>query len=196
VDESLKRSGGAVSNTDSENLDAWIKSVGQISAPVLAGFSITVVIVVSDDARNFRWPGWAILALTVAAIALIATLQAAKHALQNRWPRVDRIGKPKWLKHVSYLKLTPEERAWFWRKRTRNFYHSGLTALLIGLAFTLAPPTGAVEEAPRWFASGLALVACLIEAFLFLTAGPDRPLTSDTESETDTESNTESNTLL
>jgi CHASE1-domain containing sensor protein len=168
VSKSLNHLGGVGSSATSESLDAWIKSVGDISAPVLAGFSVTVVIVVSDNAGSFRWPGWAILALTVAAIALIATLQCARHALKNRWPRADEAIAPKLRKHIWYLKLTPGERAWFWRRRTRNFYHSGLTALLAGLALTLAPPSGAREEGVRWLASGLAFVACLIEAFVFL----------------------------
>ena len=168
MNKPLSHPSASPSNAASESLDAWIKSVGDISAPVLAGFSVTVVVVVSDNARSFRWPGWAIIALTIAAIALVATLQCARHALKSRWPRSDETGDSKLWQRIWYLKLTAEERAWFWRKRTRNFYHSGLTALLAGLALTLAPPSGAGEEGLRWFASGLAFVACGVEALAFL----------------------------
>jgi hypothetical protein len=44
-----------------------IDSVAGVASPLLAGFSLASVIVVSDDARNFRWPGAAILALAVDA---------------------------------------------------------------------------------------------------------------------------------
>jgi hypothetical protein len=68
--------------------------------------------------------------------------------------------------------MTPKERTEFWRKATRNFYHLGITALLAGLAFTLAPQHGGgVQGILRWTATGLALVACVIETFVFLTAG-------------------------
>jgi|SRR5215467_3762592 len=168
MNNSVDRQKGEFPSTASESFDAWLKSVGDVSAPVLAGFSITVVIVVSDNAGSFRWPGWAILALTAAATTLIATLQCARHALRSSWPRADETRFPKLAKHVGYLRLTEEERVGFWRKRTRSFYHSGLTALLAGLALTLAPPSGAKEEGLRWLASSLALLACLVEALVFL----------------------------
>jgi hypothetical protein len=142
---------------------------------VLAGFSVTVVIVVTDDAKNFRWPGEAILALTVAALALIVAFQLAKYA------RGLGVGgdRPKvlnwWTKRVGRCKeSTPEERIrWFWRGSTRGFYHFGLTALLAGLAFALAPyqVTTRMEGTLRWTACGVAFGACLFEALLFATAG-------------------------
>ena len=44
-------------------------SVASVAAPLLAGFSLASVLLVSDDAVNFRWPGAAIVALAVASVA-------------------------------------------------------------------------------------------------------------------------------
>lgn len=61
-------------------LKLWIDSVSSATLPLLAGFSTTSVVVVSDDAANFRWPGATILAFTIAAVVLIAAVQFAYHA--------------------------------------------------------------------------------------------------------------------
>jgi hypothetical protein len=74
-------------------LAKWVDSVGVATLPVLAGFSTASVIVVSDDAANFRWSGLAILALAIAAVVLIAAIQCAYHAriYLSEWPdRKDR----------------------------------------------------------------------------------------------------------
>ena len=170
---------GSASHTDAGQAptpaaspDPWAKSVGETAAPILAGFSITVVIVVSDDARDFRWPGWAILALTVSAIALIGALQSAKYA-QGLWPGANRPRGSQWWTHTRYFELNPAERITWWAKWTRWFYHLGLAALLAGLAFTLAPPDGAGQGGLRWAASVLAFFAFAVESFVFLTAGRD-----------------------
>lgn len=152
--------------------DPWAKSVGETAAPILAGFSVTVVIVVSDDAKDFRWPGWAILALTVSAIALIGALQSAKYA-QGLWPGANRPQGSQWWTHVPYFTKDPAERAAWWGKWTRRFYHFGLAALLAGLAFTLAPPDGARQGGLRWAASVLAFLAFAVESLVFLTSGRD-----------------------
>jgi uncharacterized membrane protein len=61
-------------------LAKWVDSVGVATLPVLAGFSIASVIVVSDDAANFRWSGLAILALAIAAVVLIAAIQCVSRS--------------------------------------------------------------------------------------------------------------------
>jgi hypothetical protein len=174
VGESLSRQSAEPSSAASDTLDEWIKSVGETAAPVLAGFSFTVVIVVSDDAGHFRWPGAAIFALTIAAIALIAAFQCAKYARDKRWSGADRARTSAWWTPLfgKYFSLPPEERTEIWRKQTRRFYHLGITALLAGLALTLAPQhVAGGQEILRWAASGIAFAACAIESAVFLTAG-------------------------
>ena len=55
-------------------------SVASVAAPLLAGFSLASVLLVSDDAVNFRWPGAAIVALAVASVALIGAVQCGFNA--------------------------------------------------------------------------------------------------------------------
>lgn len=158
-------------------LDDWIRSVGETAAPVLAGFSITVVIVVSDDADHFRWPGAASLLLTVAAIALIGAVQCAKYARATRWSGANRTRSSIWWTRTWYFKLSDPKRTKFWRQMTRGLYHLGLSALLAGLAFALAPQhAGGTQEVLRWAASGLAFAACAIETTVILTAGRESQL--------------------
>lgn len=125
----------------------WIRSVGDIAAPLLAGFSFTAVIALSDDAEKFRWPGPAVLGLTTAVVTLIAAVQCAKYAGER--------GR--------------SNAAW-WHRYMRRFYHFGIIALLLGLSFALAPPrdAGLPQAALRWVASVLALVAAAIETGIFL----------------------------
>ena len=61
-------------------LERWADSVGNVTLPLLAGFSTASAVVVSDDAGNFQWPGATILALVFAAVALIVAIQCAYHA--------------------------------------------------------------------------------------------------------------------
>src|SRR5215510_10466453 len=57
----------------------WFDSIGDIVTPLLAGFAVATLIVVSDDADKLRWPGAAILVLAIATIALIVAVQLAYH---------------------------------------------------------------------------------------------------------------------
>jgi hypothetical protein len=94
----------------------WVKSVGDVAAPLFAGFSFTAVIVVSVSVDKFRWPGWAILVLTIAVIVLIMAVQCSKYARDKDRSR--------------------------WITATRLFYQAGSVALLLGLGLALAPPHG------------------------------------------------------
>ncbi len=130
----------------------WIKSVGEIAAPLLAGFSFTSVIAISGDADHFRRPGLTALALTLASVLLILAVQSAKYADPKRHPAPGR--------HWS------TER---WHLVMRNSYHAGIVALLLGLAFALAPKQAtAGQDALRWAASYLAFAACGAEFLIFV----------------------------
>lgn len=130
-------------------LRQWIRAVGDVTTPLLAGFSVASVIVVSDDAGNFRWPGATILVLAIAAITLIAAVQCAYHTR-------------------LYLSTDPPWGA-RWAKGTRIFYHGGIVALLAGLGLALAPPHGTGTEAGlRWLAMGITLFAAAGESAVII----------------------------
>jgi hypothetical protein len=136
-------------------LTKWVDSVGAVTLPLLAGFSITSVVVVSDDAMSFQWPGATILALAFAALVLVAAVQCAYHA------RV-------------YLSDTESdyEIGLRWAKRTRRFYDAGLFALLISLGLVVIPRhVAGIQDYFRLAAAALACVALLCEAIWILRDG-------------------------
>jgi hypothetical protein len=145
-------------------LARWVDSVGSATLPLLAGFSTASVIIVSDDAANFRWPGAAILALTIAAVVLIAAVQCAYHAriyLSDKSGREDAGSQDERSQQQDgdyQLGLT-------WTRWTQRAYHYGIVALLAGLALAVAPhhPTG-IQGTLQWFAAGVAFAACAGEA--------------------------------
>ena len=150
-----------------------IDSVGAVAAPLLAGFSLASVIIVSDDAANFRWPGAVMLALTVAAVMLVAAVQCGYSARQYLWSPAEVFAWWPDLEGGSQREtLLRDEQAeafgrWVaWTRWTRIAYDSGILALLAGLALALPPPRGTGgNEILRWVASGVAFAACTSEAF-------------------------------
>jgi hypothetical protein len=99
---------GATGTLTEARLKRWIDSVGTVTLPLLAGISITAV-VVSDDAANFLLPGVTILVLAFAALALIVAVQCAYHA------------------HIYLSEQDPDdEKGLDWARWTRRFYDAGL----------------------------------------------------------------------
>ena len=137
------RKGGADDGGGHRGASSWINSVGAVTLPLLAGFSITSVVVVSDDPTKFLWPGVTIFVLAVAALVLIVAVQCAYHArvyLSKKDP-----GYEKGLCSAMW---------------TRRSYDAGLFVLLIGLALVVAPHHHAgIEDYFRLAAVVLACVA-------------------------------------
>jgi hypothetical protein len=153
----------ATGSPDEEGHVSWVDAVGQVTVPLLAGFSVTSVIVVSDDAANFRWSGGTILALAVASILFIAAVQCAGHTR-------------------LYFSSQPN-RGRKWALWTRVFYHWGIVALLTGLGLALAPLHGSgTENNLRWSASAAAFAACFGEAaYIFVRWGRSLGEQSDSD---------------
>lgn len=122
----------------------WAESVGNVAAPLLAGFGFTAVVVVSEDPGKFRWADATILSLTLSVVTLIAAVQCSKYVRKE---------------HSKAVR---------WYGGTRILYHSGIVALLLGLGFVLAPlHAGGAPDAPRWAACGIAFAAASGEAIAF-----------------------------
>ena len=131
--ESVSGQGHENEGTD-EN---WIKPVGDVAAPLLAGFSFTAVIVISGDTGHRRWPSLTLLALTMAAVTLIAAVENSKYARDK------------------------SQATRRWLKWTRNLYHFGIIVFLLGLGLALAPQHGTGFQGTfQWLASAVAFVAC------------------------------------
>lgn len=138
-------------STGPGDLRKWVDAVGDVTIPLFAGFGFTTVVVVSDDARNFRWAGPTILVLASASVCLILAVQCAYHA---------RIHLPT----DSQAGDTGAARGRFWGIGTRAAYHCGIVLLLAGLGLALTPLSGeSADQFLRWLASGIAFAACLAE---------------------------------
>jgi len=142
-------------NYSETRLKRWVNSVGTVALPLLAGFSITAVVVVSEDPTNFRWPGATTLVLAFAAVVLIVAVQCSYHA------------------HVYLSKHDPDHKKGVtWAKRTRGFYDAGLLALILGLALIVAPHGAiGIQGAFRWIAVALAVLAFIGEV-IWLVVDP------------------------
>lgn len=96
----------------------WVDSVSSATLPLLAGFSTTSVVVVADDAPNFRWSGWTVLPLAIAAVVLIAAVQFAYHA---------RIALSEWCAREGEEGLSTPPRSFGSRTPTINGGYFGLS---------------------------------------------------------------------
>ena len=149
-----------------------IDSVGGVGAPLLAGFSLASVIVISDDAENFRWSGAAILGFTIAAVALIGSVQCAFNARGYIWSAADVRGWwPDMEENSEREERLRAEQDWafgrwqVWTGWTRRTYALGILALLTALAFALPPSHSVgIQDSMRWAASGVAFAASAAEA--------------------------------
>jgi hypothetical protein len=132
-------------------MEAWIRSVGTTTLPLLAGFSITAVVVVAGNATVFLWAGTTVFLLTVAAVALMIAVQRAYHACM--YFSEDRRG-------------VGSDPVWDWVKQTRRAYRIGLLFFLAGLALAVAPKhvTG-MQDVCRLAAVAVASWACVYEAW-------------------------------
>lgn len=171
----------------SAGLERWLDSVGNVTLPLLAGFSTASAVVVSGDAEHFQWPGATILALVFAAVALIVAVQCSYHAhiyLSECSDRKDSKGSPVPPSEESRIDTTQTSqlqdpdylRAIVLARRTRLAYDLGLVALFLGLALVVIPHHATnVQAGFQWPASCLALAACFGEMVWILRDPLVRP---------------------
>jgi hypothetical protein len=150
---------------------AAMDSVGTVASPLLAGFALASVVVISDDARNFRWPGAGILALSVAAIFFLGALEATFNArryiwspadVADWWPKFTAV--PEAAKKLRAEQIEAFARWTRWIAWARRMYNAGLLALLLGLSSAIPPPPGnETEAALRWVAASAVSAAFVVE---------------------------------
>ena len=148
-----------------------LDSMSNVAAPLLAGFSITAIAAVAADSDKFRWPGAALVALTLATMLLVTSLQFGFHARGYLYSGEDL--RAWWTdeeleRRSDELQQTQHDHFGRWQQwgaRARLAYNSGIIVLALGIALLLAPPPSAVhaEAALRWIAAALAGIGALGE---------------------------------
>ncbi|MFD8003828.1 hypothetical protein [Streptomyces mirabilis] len=143
-----------------------------VAAPLLAGFSIATVGVVSADGDKFRWPGAVLLCLTSAAFMFVSCLQLGFHARRHLYSWADITAW--WAEdevHDRLVLLREEQHADFqlwvrWRRRAHAAYSAGMVMLWAGVALALVPPVRSALAADqlRWAAVAVAVAGAVLEA--------------------------------
>ncbi|WP_371599468.1 hypothetical protein [Streptomyces sp. NBC_00564] len=136
-----------------------IDSATGVAAPLLGGFTLTLIALVVQDDKEFRWPGWTLLLLTLAVLLFITCVQAGFWA---RWRRPESIHSNLDSPHVLSSYRT-------WVRVARDTYDAAIILLFCGLGAILAP-IDHHDEVQRWLAAGLFLGAAFSEAIWHFAA--------------------------
>lgn len=158
-----------------------------MAAPLLAGFSFTLIGVIAQAPTYVKWPGATMGFLTLAAGLLMFAVQAGFFARQMYWTRADLLAwfsePPTGEFDVAYGDMNRRQAAVWktWIDRTRRSYNAGICVLAVGVALLLAPPDtygdqalSRLEEALRWTAAGLAGLMGLAELEWWRRTRPDK----------------------
>jgi hypothetical protein len=150
-----------------------------VAAPLLAGFSITLIGVIGQAPSVFKWPAATMLLLVVDAALMIACIQFGFRGQLLLYSRND---VEQWLPltqepyDVQLNRISAMQRldnlAWrSWYSRSRFAYNLGILFLGASICLALAPPNEYVLGTPltttehwlRWSASAAAALATLAE---------------------------------
>ncbi|MFF7892251.1 hypothetical protein ACFZDI_10045 [Streptomyces sp. NPDC007907] len=142
-----------------------------VAAPLLAGACIATVGVLGSDGDKFRWPGPAMLLLTLAFVVLIASVQYGFHARRHFYSPADIDDwYPPGARRPTEETLRSAQRRDLaeWRRMSRRgstAYNMGIVLLGTGVTLVLAPPeTASLEHATcRWAAVTVTAVGSLAE---------------------------------
>ncbi|MER5832913.1 hypothetical protein ABT116_19150 [Streptomyces sp. NPDC002130] len=142
-----------------------------VAAPLLAGACIAMVGVLGSDGDKFRWPGPAMLLLTMAFVVLIASVQYGFHARRHFYSPADLDAwYPPGARRPAEESLRAAQRHDIgeWQRMTRRgstAYNMGIVLLGAGVTLVLAPPEGASlgHAVCRWTAATVTAVGSLAE---------------------------------
>lgn len=142
-----------------------------VAAPLLTSAAVALIGVIGADGDKFRWPGPALLALAMAAMALVGSVQYGFHArallysaadVAAWWGQEDLTGRR------AELRQRQHEHFGQWQikiGRAVLAYNLGTALLGAGVAACLAPPTSTTGPAAlcRWLACAAVAAGALGE---------------------------------
>jgi hypothetical protein len=153
--------------------------MAQIAAPLLAGFSLTLVGVIAASPEKFRWPGADIMALVVPIVLFVACIQFGYQARGYLYSAAE---VKAWLPDLPVEALKDQQAGHFgkwgkWNRWAERTYNLAICVLALGVALTVAPSGGGTrQDGFRWAASAIALVAGAAEAaWIVSRLRQDRP---------------------
>ncbi|MFI0141500.1 hypothetical protein [Streptomyces luteogriseus] len=142
-----------------------------VAAPLLASASVAVIGVIGADGDKFRWPGAAMLLLSLAALALVGSVQYGFHArallysvgdLESWWGRPDLDSREESLRQRQHHDFQQ------WKSKIDKAvgtYNIGVALLGAGVSLCVAPPPGSAvgDAVPRWIACAAVGAGALAE---------------------------------
>lgn len=148
-----------------------VEAMAGIAAPLLAGFSLTLLGVIASIPDSFRWPGAVIMVLVIAVTLLVACIQFGFRARSYLYSAADvRDWRPDFIaepirEHVLKTDQRTDFEQWeVWDRWAGRAYNLAICVLAVGIALAAAPPPGASEPGLRWFAAAIALGGGVAEA--------------------------------
>lgn len=156
---------------------AAIDTMTGVAAPLLAGFSLTLIGVICQDPSHIRWPGTTLVALVIAISLFIACVQFGFHARARLYTSADiKDWRPDfYAKHAEVL-ANQQRLHWKewedWAGRASVTYNLAICVLTFGVALIVAPRDGYREATLRWTASALLLAAGVGEMAWIATDHP------------------------
>lgn len=145
-----------------------------VAAPLLAGFSITLIGVVAQAPANFALSGVTMLTLAVAAVYFVVCVQCGFWARQYLASPADLAAWEFPIDDAQKKVQAEHGRAYeAWRYRTRKSYQVAILVLTLGLAFALVPrgSEDVVNYVTRW--SAVAVVAVALGFEYWWIRGPN-----------------------
>lgn len=148
---------------------AALEGMAGIAAPLLAGFSLTLVGVIASSPGSFRWPGADLAVLVVPVVLLVACVQFGFRARSYLYSAAD-IGawrpdfREKFEDVLKRDQIDDFGRWRVWERRAGRAYNLAICVLAVGVALAVAPLAHSHQAGLRWLASAVALAGGVAEA--------------------------------
>jgi hypothetical protein len=135
---------------------------GAVGAPLLAGFTVTLIGIVIGYGSHMGAPGAALDVLSAAAVVLLLAVQFSFFAraytvhasdMVAWWP--DHANEDRHRLLVAEQKAHAQQHA-IWATRFRRAYNFGVLLLLVGVSVALVPPHDQGSATARWLAVAIA----------------------------------------
>ncbi len=148
-----------------------VTTAGSVGAPLLAGFTVTLMGIVIGYGSDMGAPGLALVVLSAAAVVLIAAVQfsfaARSYAVD---PREIAAWYPDYNDDAVRQNLVDDQayhakQEQVWGRRFRRAYNFGILLLLAGVAVVLIPPGGDDGNVGRWFAVAIMFSGAVAEIY-------------------------------
>jgi hypothetical protein len=153
---------------------AAIESMGAIAAPLLAGVSAALAMLVLQRENAFEWPSLTLCALVLAVLAFIAAVQFTFRARQFAvtpleiemwWPDAD---DPQRREQLRRAQRHYRRRFEVWSDLASGAYDLGLLAFLLGVALSIVPDGGLSDASAGRVAAFVVAAAGFAAEFIWV----------------------------